>query len=261
MPAFSDVRAPEDFLLVFGKSRVHFRLSSGDELELCFLGSFRAGAGFNAEVLTRDMVTAETFWDFIEISGLFLPHQPGSIIYIVERDTPDDLSFWRGVSDTPYGRSWLASRPDLQVVAMKIDLDREIPLDMLVRRLKDYSGVLEDLYDIQKVVSALAGEIPPIRRIEDSGIVVAGEKRKSGKDLVSESGYLILPGEYCLVDQQGIMEYHGSRYELPRGFCGMKLLVKYIGDRIYVYRDDDLVATFPVSHSDSSAGYLVCTGD
>ena len=250
----SDSRSPGDFLLVFGKSRIQFRLSSGDDLDLYLLGSYRMGSRFNAEVFTGDMVTGVNLWDFIDSYGLF--HRPQGIIYIVERNTPDDLSFWRRVSASSYGRIWLARHPEIQVLALNIAQDRETPLDMLVHRLKDYSGVLEDLYDIQKVVSELAGEIAPIRRLEDSGIVVVEEDGESGKDLLSEARYLLLPGEYCLVDQQGIMEYHGNRYELPRGYRGVKLLVRYIGERLYVYRSADLVATFPVLHSGSqvSAG-------
>ena len=244
MTVLADTAVSGDYLFIFEKSRIEFRFADGTRADLFLLGGFRTGMPFKVRVFSREMLTVDKCWDFIETAEAYASINPGGAVYFVEKDHSDDLFFWHLVFDSPYFRTWQARRPHLKVAPLKISRNRDIPLDLIVRRLNDYSGVLRDLADVQNAVSWLTQELFPAHGHQEPDIVVADVKRKKGRGIASHYRYMVFPGEFCIVDKNGIMKYHGRSYELPRGYRGLSLSVRYMDGRLFVYHNGYLVATF-----------------
>ena len=244
MTVFSDTAVSGDRLFIFAKNRIEFRFENGAAADLSLLGAFRAGLPFKSSVFYGEMLTVEKCWDFIESAEANASLNPGGAVYFVEKDHPDDLFFWHQVLDSPYGRHRQSPSRQIKVAPLKISRDREIPLDLVVRRLRDYSGTLRNLPEVQEEVSRLARELIPAHGHQDSDIVVADTKRKKGQGIASHFSYDVFPGDFCMVDQNGIMNYHGRSYELPRGYRRLKLQVRSMDGRLFVYHNGYLVATF-----------------
>ena len=244
MTVFSDTAVSGDYLFIFEKNRIEFRFDNGAAEDLSLLGAFRTGLPFKINVFSREMLTVEKCWDFIESAEANASLNPDGAVYFVEKDHPDDLFFWHQVLDSPYCRHRQSRKQHINVAPLKISRDREIPLDLIVRRLRDYSGSLRNLPEVQEAVSRLAQELFPAHGHLDSDIVVADTKRKKGQGIASHFSYDVFPGDFCMVDQNGIMNYHGRSYELPKGYRRLKLQVRSMDGRLFVYHNGYLVATF-----------------
>ncbi len=225
------------------QSSVSFVLSRGDVLDLCFLGiSIQQENKFYIRPFLKKQIDEHLLWNFIQDTESSEHYLFDGLHFCIRRNIPENFSLWRDLTNTEYSRKWLRSRNTIKIQVVKhLSSDCDF-LDAVVRKLDDFSSVLENFDAIQDKVTEIAKGLSIKKSTQTNDIVIYDNSQS--RSAIKKKEYVMLKGEPVWVSHEGIIEVHGKKYPVLKAFRDQQLYVQFLDNRLFVYDDDTLIATY-----------------